>query len=405
MRGVGRLLAVGLVGIMAAAPEGSAQTDTVPRDAVPDSLVGQDGLYARPFVTGTGATAIGGYVEANASWFQEAGIAEGWSMEFRRFNLFVFSSISERIRLISELEFEHGTEEIAIETALIDLRVSPAFVLRGGILLPPIGYFNMNHDSPRWDFVERPLVSTDIIPSTMSEVGFGALGRIPFRGGLLSYDVYLTNGLGDGVVSNATGRTDIPSGRREGAFEEDNNGSPALTGRIAAARPGLGELGVSFYHATYNTFRLEGEQVQPRRDVSLFALDVGGSLGPLGVRGEAAWAGVDVPDSFDDLLGDEQWGAHLDLRLPLLRGDVLDYQDAVLAVVFRVEHVDFNRGSFSSTGGTILDDVTAVTPGFTFRPTTGTVFIANYRYEWHRDLIGTPTTEVGGVQLGFATYF
>ena len=89
-------------------------------------------------------------------------------MELRRFNIFLYSSVGRRIRFLSELEFEHGTEEIALETALVDFVVTPSLVARAGILLPPIGAFNANHDSPRYDFVERPLVSTEIIPATLS---------------------------------------------------------------------------------------------------------------------------------------------------------------------------------------------------------------------------------------------
>src|SRR3990172_5257782 len=59
--------------------------------------------------------------------------------------------------------FEHGTEEIALETALVDLRIRPSLVLRAGILLPPIGYLNQNHDSPPWDWVDRPLVTPQVI--------------------------------------------------------------------------------------------------------------------------------------------------------------------------------------------------------------------------------------------------
>jgi len=133
-----------------------------------DSTLAQGGIYNRPFIGSTSSTSIGGYLEGNTNYFVEDGVSEGFSMELRRFNLFLFSQVSQRIRFFSELEFEHGTEEIALETALIDFQLGRGLVLRGGVILTPIGYLNQNHDSPRWDFVERPLVTTDIIPSTLS---------------------------------------------------------------------------------------------------------------------------------------------------------------------------------------------------------------------------------------------
>jgi len=371
----------------------------------PDSTLAQDGIYARPFIGAVSFASIGGYVEGNTNYFVQDGVGDGFSMELRRFNVFLFSQISPRLRFLSELEFEHGTEEIALETALVDLQIRPELVIRAGIILPPLGYFNQNHDSPRWDFVDRPLVSTDIIPSTLSEVGGGLYGRIGLSGAILSYDAYLTNGLADGVVGNELGRTDIASGKSEELFAEDNNGSPAVSGRIALRRPGLGEVGLSYYGGYYNAFRVEGATVDARRWVGISALDFAASVGGADVRGELAHAAVDVPPGMMEIFGDAQWGGHVDVMLPVWRPRVLDYQDAVIAVGARLERVDYNRGTFAATGDPIGDDVTAIVPGVSFRPTPGTVFRANYRRHWIRDFAGNPTAHRAGFQLGFATYF
>ncbi|MDH3205620.1 MAG: hypothetical protein OEO79_03370 [Gemmatimonadota bacterium] len=370
-----------------------------------DSTMAQDGLYDRPFIGSLSNTSIGGYIEGNTNYFVEDGLSEGFSMELRRFNVFLFSQISQRVRFISELEFEHGTEEIALETALIDFEVSPALILRAGIILPPLGFFNQNHDSPRWDFVERPLVATDVIPSTLSEVGGGAYGRIVLGDLLLSYDAYLTNGLGDGIVGNELGRTDVPSGKREEQFAGDNNGSPAVSARVALRKPGFGEVGVSHYGGYYNAYGLEGVLVDERRWLAISALDVGASVGRAEVRAELAYASIDVPPSLVELFGDTQWGAHVDVVVPLWRPQIAGYPTAVVSAALRVERVDYNVGSFSSTGESIRDDVTAVVPGISFRPSAGTVFRANYRYHWTRDFPGNPTNRMAGFQLGFATYF
>jgi len=372
-----------------------------------DTTTAQDGLYDRPFVAGVGSTAIGGYLEGNTNYFQEDGLRDGFSMELRRFNVFLFSSIGARIRFISELEFEHGTEEIALETALIDFRVTPALALRAGIVLPPLGYFNQNHDSPKWNFVERPLVSTEIIPSTLSEVGFGIVGKV-YPGDLtLSYDLYLTNGLQDGVVGGSEdGRTHIPSGKSDDMFAEDNNGSPAVTGRLGLRKTGFGEIGASFYTGHYNTFEIEGDQVDEKRRVSIFAFDAQLDLDRVELRAELALAEIDVPESLSELFGDRQWGGHLDLTVPVWEPEISGYSEpSVLALNLRVERLDMNVGSFSSTGENIFDETTALVPGVSFRPTDQTVFRANYRREWIRDLIGTPTAVRAGWQVGFATYF
>jgi hypothetical protein len=381
------------------ADSAGARTDSI------GAALAQTGIYDRPFIGSLSSTSIGGYVEGNTNYFVEDGVSEGFSMELRRFNVFLFSQISQHVRFLSELEFEHGTEEIALETALIDIQVRPALTLRAGVILPPIGYFNQNHDSPKWDFVERPLVSATLIPSTLSEVGGGLLGRVPVGGGVVSYDAYLTNGLGDGVVENALGRTDIPSGKSGDQLSEDNNGSPALSGRVAFRRQTWGEVGISYYGAHYNSFRVEGEEVDHRRWVGISALDIGTSLGGVSLRGEVAHATIDVPSGLTEIFGDKQWGAHLDVVVPLWRARLFSYDAAILSGALRLERVDYNVGTFASTGAGIGDEVTALVVGVAFRPGPGTVLRANYRRHWTRDFARNPTSHLGGFQLGFATYF
>ena len=66
--------------------------------------------------------------------------------------------------------------EIGLEFAHIDYLVKEPFNLRAGILLLPIGKFNLLHDSPLNDLTDRPLVSRFVIPSTVSETGAGFYG-------------------------------------------------------------------------------------------------------------------------------------------------------------------------------------------------------------------------------------
>jgi hypothetical protein len=373
--------------------------------AAQDTSMVQGGLYQRPFIASAGRTAVGGYAEGHASYFVTDGIGDGLSMELRRFNIFLYSSVGRRIRFLSELEFEHGTEEITLETALVDFVVNPSLVLRAGILLPPIGAFNVAHDSPRYDFVERPLVSTRIIPATLSEVGFGVHGRLAPGTLAVSYDAYLTNGLGSGVVLNSSGRTDLAGGKSESRFAGDNNGSPAVSGRVAARHRGVGEVGLSYYGGVYNDYRVEGVAVDRRRWLSIAALDANGEIGPVSVSGEVALARVDVPDDLTELFAERQWGAYVDVVAPVWRPRIRALPAPMVYAVARLERIDLNQGRFQSTGRPIGDDVRAVTLGVSFRPAAGTVFRANYRLESARDVLGNEPARTGGFQLGFATYF
>ncbi len=366
----------------------------------------QGASYDRPFITlGQTATAIGGYVEGNTNYFAEDGVSEGFSMEMRRFNLFLYSTIIPRVKFLAELEFEHGTEEIALETAQLDVEFSPIAVFRAGVILVPIGAFNQNHDSPKWDFVERPLVATQIIPSTLSDVGFGLNGKI-FRQALtFTYDAYLVNGLSDGVILNEEGRTFLASGKSEEVFEEDNNGSPAFCGRAAARHRRFGEIGMSYYSGIYNSYKVEGEKVDESRRVRILALDFNTELLRAAIHGELAFNSIDVPADLIEIYGEKQWGGYIEAIYPLIRGKIFGFERAVINAGLRLERVDYNTGEFAATGANIFDEVNALAISLAYRPSANTTLRANYRHHWIRDVLGNPTVQSAGFQFGLATYF
>ncbi len=365
----------------------------------------QEAVYRRPFITSFANTSIGGYAEANTNYFSENGISEGFSMEMRRFNIFLYSSISSRVKLLAELEFEHGAEEISLETAQIDFEIDPALTLRGGILLAPIGGYNQRHDSPLYEFVERPLVTTQIIPTTLSEIGFGAFGRFFFGDFIATYDAYIVNGLRDGVILNGEGRTFLQAGKSKEMFGESHNGVPFLTGKVALRHRKIGEIGVSYYGGVYNSFRKDGIVVDKKRSLQIAAVDFNATLAGVLIQGEVAMNSIDVPESLGELYGRKQWGGYVDIIVPVLRFAVLEYENAVLNANIRLERIDYNVGTFSSTGDNVFDDVTAIAAGVSFRPTAQTVVRANYRYHWINDLLGNATVRRAGFQVGIATYF
>ena len=157
---------------------------------------------------------------------------------------------------------------------------------------------------------------------------------------------------------------------------------------------------------SYNSFRVDGIVVDARRALSLVAVDLAADL-PRGVsvRGEAAIASVELPPSLGELLGTRQWGVHVDVVVPVLRLARGVFAGGVLNVTARAEHVDFNVGRFSSTGGLIGDDRSAITTGLSFRPTGGSAFKLQYRREWAHDLVRNAATRSAVVQAGIATYF
>jgi hypothetical protein len=372
-----------------------------------DTSVVQDAIYDRPFILSPSAypVALGGYLEGNTNYFSEDGVSEGFSMELRRFNIFLYSTIIPRVRFLAELEFEHGTEEIAIETAQVEFEFLQALVFRAGIMVVPIGAYNVNHDPPKYEFVERPLEATQIIPTTLSDVGFGFNGKIFWNKLLFTYDAYLVNGLSDGIILNDQGRTFLESGKAAERFAEDNNGSPSFTGRLAVKSLKFGELGFSYYGGVYNSYQIEGEMVDAKRSIGIAAIDFNTKIEKLIIQGEFAVNSIDVPKDISEIFGTKQWGGYVDIVYPIIQTNILGFDNSVINLAIRLERVDYNVGEFSETGKNIYDDINGLSFAISFRPAAVTVIKVNYVHQWSRDALGNPTVKTAGFQLGLATYF
>lgn len=367
-----------------------------------------DAVYNRPFLqAGKVPVAIGGYVEANSNYLVTDGVTEGLSFQMRRLTLFMSSTIGKRIKFLSEIEFEDGTKEINIEFAAVDMEFHSLVNLRGGIIMNPIGAFNQNHDGPKWEFVDRPIASTTIIPSTWSNVGFGLWGKYYRKKWAFAYEAYLTNGFDDRIINNAENRTWIPATKlNPDRFEESFNGVPLTTAKTAIRHREIGEIGISWMGGVYNKFEDDGLQLDKKRRIDLLAIDFNTTIKKkTNVTGEWVWAMVDVPETFTQQYGNKQKGGFVDVVHPILKKQIFGFEHAVVNFCTRFEYADYNVGTFTETGGNISDHVLGLSSGFSFRPYPQTVIRANYRYYWQTDLLGNPPAKTAGIQLGFASYF
>jgi len=374
-----------------------------------DSLaLNMDAVYNRPFLQVSKLpVALGGYVEGNYQYLSENGITEGHQFQMRRLTLFISSSIYKRIKFLTEIEFEDGTKEINIEFASVDLEFAPLFNLRGGIVMNPIGAFNQNHDGPKWEFVDRPVAATQMLPATWSNVGFGIYGKKYTTDWVYAYEAYLTNGFDDKIIANAENRTFLPATKdNKDRFEESFNGIPLITGKAAVRNRHIGELGVSYMGGVYNKFEVDGLTIDRKRRVDVMAVDFNTTL-PTNtyINGEWAWVNVNIPDTYTEQFGRKQQGGFIDFVQPVLKKPMFGFEDAVLNIAARFEYVDWNNGSFKSTGDKIADELFSVVPAVSWRPTPQTVIRFNYRYNWQKDILGNPPSKLAGFQFGFSTYF
>lgn len=390
-----------------------AQIDPVllraqPRDST-GMLLNMDAVYNRPFLQmGKLPVALGGYAEANYQYLQQDGVTEGHQFQMRRLTLFVSSAIAKRIKFLSEIEFEEGTKEINIEFASVDLELAPLFNLRGGVVMNPIGAFNQNHDGPKWEFVDRPVSATRLLPATWSNVGVGVFGKKYKKDWVYAYEAYLTNGFDDRIISNTENKIFLPATKQnKNRFEESFNGSPLFTGKLALRNRKIGELGVSYMGGVYNKFEEDGLTLDVKRKLQVYAVDFNTTIAKTNtfVNAEWAWVKLNVPDTYTEQFGEKQQGGFVDIVQPLYKRPVLGFEKSVINAALRLEYVDWNKGRFNTTGGRIGDEFVSIVPSVSWRPTAQTVFRFNYRYNRQRDILGNPPARLGGFQFGVSTYF
>ena len=368
-----------------------------------------DAVYNRPFLNvGKLPVALGGYIEANWQHLGTDGITEGHQFQMRRLTLFVASTIYKRIKFLSEIEFEDGTKEINIEFASVDMEFHPLLNLRGGIIMNPIGAFNQNHDGPKWEFVDRPLSATQLLPATWSNVGFGLYGKLYKGNWVYAYEAYLTNGFDDKIISNNANRTFLPASKaNKDRFEESFNGVPLITAKIAIRHRKIGELGLSYMGGVYNKFQEDGLVFDKKRGVHVIALDFNTTIPHFDTWITTEWAvvNVDVPETYSQQFGNRQFGGFIDVVQPMIKRNILGFERSVINAAFRFEYVDWNSERFKETGTNIGDHVLAIVPGVSWRPTVQTVLRLNYRYNWQTDIFNNEPSKTAGFQLGFSSYF
>lgn len=401
---------------------GVSQIDTTllkrtPVDTSKKKSMNMDAIYNRPFLSaGKLPVSLGGYAETNWQYLKTDGASAKNEFQFRRLSIFMASSIAKRIKFLSEIEFENNPAEVEegkptevdIEYAAIDFEFHHLFNFRGGIVLNPIGAFNQNHDGPKWEFTDRPIAMTQMLPATWSNAGFGMFGKQYSGDWMFGYEVYMTGGFDGSIIDNDHNKTWLPESRENTArLATTASGEPMFTGKVAMRHNRIGELGLSFMNDTYNKYQEEGVVVDTRRKLNVFAVDFNTTIPRLKttVKAEWAWVFVQIPSTFPQNYGNRQQGGYVDIIQPIIKRRMGVWNDAVVNLACRVEYVDWNVGSFYETGQNIGDDLWSIMPAISFRPTNQTVLRLNYRFMNERDIMANPGSTTAGLIFGLSTYF
>lgn len=355
-------------------------------------------IYSKPVWRRMGrGTYVGGYVDFEYRNRQDA----KQKFELIRMVPFIYADIAEGIRFATEIEFEHGGAtssgggDAKLEFAFLDYDlVGDALGVRGGILLIPLGKFNLIHDSPINDLNDRPLVSRFVIPSTFFEPGAGVFGSVyPFGPVKMDYQLYVTQGFNGGADGN--GRIQSSDGLRNARSSVngsgDNNENLSWSGRLGVS-PLLGsEIGLSAHTGNWDT--------KGQNNLTIYALDWGFQWKFLEFLGEYANAQVErdptthasVPGRLDGYYG--QINAHF----------LYDWirKGSVMTGVVRWDSVDLDL--LDQTSVQNANNSQRLTFGVNFRPLEQTVFKVDYQLNYENGSV--ERFQNNAWVLGFATYF
>jgi hypothetical protein len=374
------------------------------------------GIYDRPFLSELWQRVVlGGYTEFEYHSFRDGVLEVPRGFRMHRTNLFLFTDLSERLRFGSEIEFETEFEghevsdeiEVAVEMAFVDWQIFEEFQVRGGAIVAPLGRVNVNHDGPIRELTERPLVSTFVLPTTLTEVGIGALGELegPVEGLSFAYEVYAVNGFdlldADGALAAEAVEKEKLLRQGRTALGGDVNDRPASLGRLSLEAARLLEAGFSWHTGTYdekgdNLLHIVAGDLALTRDIAGCRLGVEGEIALAEFERDRFAETAGVPDAF--------WGFYVQGVVSGMPDRLVELFPAVFdaasrfTLVFRYDWVDLDG-----------DRGEAFEPGINFRPGTDTVFKFSWKLTQRslglRDVPGRESWDDSGFVFSLASYF
>jgi hypothetical protein len=280
------------------------------------------------------------------------------------------------------------------------------------MILNPIGAFNQNHDGPKWEFTDRPIAMTQMLPDTWSNTGFGIFGKKYIKDWMFGYEFYLTGGFNDSIIDNSEAKTFLPAAKNNlSRFSSSASGEPLYTGKLSVGFEKIGALGISYMGGIYNTWHVEGAEVEAKRNMHVFDLDFNTTTPgwETNIRTEWAWVFVQLPPDYTPEYSRKQFGGYIDVVQPVVRGNIFGFNNALLNIAVRGEYVEWNVGKFTSTGNRMFNNLWSIMAAISFRTSSLTVLRLNYRHQIQKDItgniIGATIGPTAGFSFGISTYF
>ena len=223
---------------------------------------------------------IGGYGEV---YFSNPSNNDAFT-DVYRFIPYIGYKFSDNIVLNTEIEFEHGGEEVAIEFLYLDFLINQYANIRVGQQLVPMGLINLRHEPTLFPTVLRPETETYVIPSTWNELGVSVYGSTDY----VEYQAGIINALNLNSLETQTSDKKWIKNARRGSKEKIAAKKAAFVGRADYVGIDGLKTGASIYYGNGSNTDTPLPQVG-ESDLSMFIYEIHAAYKKNGLFANALW--------------------------------------------------------------------------------------------------------------------
>jgi len=251
---------------------------------------------------------IGGYGQIDYNQPISSTTMNNGTLDVHRLVLLFGYNFTDRLKFVSEIEFEH-VKEVYVEQAFMQYKLNSYINIRGGLMLIPMGIINEYHEPTAFNGVERPMVDKYIVPTTWRELGFGISGNIIEAS--LKYQLYVVNGFNgyDGAAT-LSGKNGLRKGRQKGAdsyISTPNFSSKIEYYGIRGLNIGLASYFGKTQSTAYDKLEKSDEGAIKSADstvvgISMLGLDMRYQLKGLAVRGQFIYSSHSNTNAYNQKL-------------------------------------------------------------------------------------------------------
>ena len=306
-----------------------------------------------------------------------------------RFVPYIGYKFNDWIVLNTELEFEHGGNEVTVEFMYLDFLLNKNYNIRVGNQLVPMGLVNQRHEPTLFPTVQRPDIETLIIPSTWHETGVIAYGELGMPS--LTYHLGFINALNVNSDDTRSGNIKWLRNGRWGSSEKAPMGKVAVTGRIDYSDIDGLTVGISAYYgngSNSDTGNVNG--------TSLFIYDLHAiyRYEAVTLKGLFTQVMLDDAEKIGPNAVEEAEGYYLTAEY-----DVMTHFNSRYRLPIFIQYENYNPIKDTVSGVGELDDIENITFGLNFYPHEQVVLKADYQIKDRND--GSDEEETLSVGIGF----